>query len=306
MKILAHTPKDAIPVVAALFHFAYVINLFLIFPFTPWWALIPMGLVYSVSISWNINAIAHNFIHNTYFTSHFLNRAFSWMLSVTMGYSQQFYELVHQRHHMGNSDRKDEKGETVDWLSIYRHSHDDEPESPWTYVFFGYFRDDPKLIFRELKRRNPSDARFGIFEIVSWVSLCIIGFIINWKFMLFFYIPFYYIGHCLSYLNGYFLHYGSNPDVPIAWGVSSYHKLYNLIWFNNGYHAEHHFRPKMHWTKMHEFHVQIKDKQKEAGVRVIEPPHAFGFLDPELKKIMSEKKHKPAAATPAASDNSLA
>jgi fatty acid desaturase len=281
MKILAHSSKDAIPVVCALLHAAYLAAMFLVFPHAPWWLLGVMGFVYSVSISWNINGIAHNFIHNPYFVSPLLNRAFSWLLSVTMGFSQQFYDLVHTRHHQGNSDRPDEKGETVDWLSIYRHGEEGEAENPWTYVFCSYFRDDPKLIFNEIKRRRPADAYFGVVEIVSWVILCILGFVANWKFMLF-YIPFYYFGHCLSYLNGYYLHYGGNPDVPIAWGVSSYHKLYNLIWFNNGYHAEHHYRPKWHWTKMRELHEQIKGQQRRAGVRVITPPHALGFLDPTL------------------------
>ena len=151
--------------------------------------------------------IAHNFIHNPYFTWSPLNRAFSWLLSVAMGFSQQFYDLVHHRHHQGNSDRKDEKGGTVDWLSIYRHSHDAQAESPWTYTFFGYFRDDPKVTFNEIKKRNPFNARWGGFEIASWVGLVILGFFLNWKFMLFFF-PCYYFGHCLSYLNGYYLHYG--------------------------------------------------------------------------------------------------
>ena len=283
MKLFAHSTQDAIPVVCALLHAAYLVALFLVFPFTPWWLLVPLGLLYSVSISWNINGIAHNFIHNPYFTSPLLNRALSWLLSVTMGFSQQFYDLVHHRHHQGNSDRPGEDGDTVDWLSIYRHGHDGQPESPWTYTFCSFFRDDPKLIFREIKKRNPFNAWFGVFEIASWLGLLIAGFILSWKFMLF-YLPFYYFGHCLSYLNGYFLHYGGNPDVPIAWGVSSYHRLYNWLWFNNGYHAEHHFRPRQHWTRMHELHEQIRDEQRRAGVRVITPPHALGFLDPTLPK----------------------
>ena len=282
VKIFAHSKTDAIPVLAGLFHCACLVGMFFAFPHLPWWAVVVCGLLYSVSISWNINGISHNFLHNPYFTSPILNRAFSWIESVTIGFSQQFYECVHQQHHKGNSDRQDEKGDTIDWLSIYRHGHDGEAENAWTYTFLGYFRDDPKLIYRELKRRNPADARFGIFEIVSWVSLVVLGFFLNWRFMACFYLPFYYFGHCLSYLNGYYLHYGGNPDVPIAWGVSSYHRLYNWIWFNNGYHAEHHFRPKMHWTKMHALHEQFAGEQKRAGVRVIRPPHALGFLDPDL------------------------
>jgi fatty acid desaturase len=218
-----------------------------------------------------------------------LNRGFSWLLSVTMGYSQQFYDLIHHKHHQGNSDRPDETGHTMDPLSIYKHGHDDEPESVWSYVFLSVFRDDPKQIFREIKKRNAANAWWGVVEITSWVALCVVGFVVNWKFMLF-YLPFYYFGHCLSYLNGYFLHYGGNPDVPLAWGVSSYHKLYNLIWFNNGYHAEHHYRPKVHWTRMHALHEQIKEEQAKAGVRVIKPPHALGFLDPDLPKAAGTPK----------------
>jgi fatty acid desaturase len=64
--------------------------------------------------------------------------------------------------------------------------------------------------------------------------------------------------------------------------VSSYDKLYNWTWFYNGYHAEHHFRPKVHWTRMGAFHDQIFEQQRAAGVRVITTPHALGFLDRNL------------------------
>jgi hypothetical protein len=46
---------------------------------------------------------------------------------------------------------------------------------------------------------------------------------INWRFMLFF-LPFWYLGHCFSYLNGYYRHYGANPDKPIAWSVRATEK----------------------------------------------------------------------------------
>jgi fatty acid desaturase len=298
MKLLAHSSKDTIPVVAGILHAAALVAWFVYFPVIPWWANLPIALLYSISISWNINGVAHNFIHNPFFHSKTLNNLFSWMLSVTMGFSQQFYDLIHHRHHQGNSDRKDATGQTVDPLSIYKFSHDDEAESAWKYTFLGFFRDDPKETFRAIKARDPLSARLGVAEIASWTLLVIAGFIVNWRFMCW-YLPFYYFGHSLSFLNGYFLHYGANPDVPIAWGVSSYHKLYNFFWFNNGYHAEHHFRPRHHWTKMHELHEQIREQQHAAGVRVIQPPHALGFMDPSLPKRGA--KREASGATEAAS-----
>jgi fatty acid desaturase len=276
-RVFAYSRLDVIPALAGVAHFAYVLAMFFAFKHLKWWGMLPLGFIYAVSISWNINGVSHNFLHNRFFRSAFLNRCFSIMESLTMGFSQVFYESVHRRHHMGNADLPDESGKTIDPLSIYQHGHDGEPENPWTYIFLSYFRDDPMEIFRDIKRLSNREAWWGVFEIAAFISLFIAGFIFNWRFMVFF-LPFYYLGHCLSYLNGYYLHYGGNPDVPIAWGVSSYHKLYNWMWFNNGYHAEHHFRPRMHWTEMKGFHEQIRDQQVAAGVYVIEPPHALGFL----------------------------
>jgi fatty acid desaturase len=66
--------------------------------------------------------------------------------------------------------------------------------------------------------------------------------------------------------------------------VSSYGRIYNWLFFYNGYHAEHHFRPKVHWTKMEKFHRSIEELQKQEGVRTIKHAHMLGFLDPDLPK----------------------
>ena len=87
----------------------------------------------------------------------------------------------------------DEHGETIDWLSIYRHGHDGEAENIWSYVLFSYFRDDPFVIYKEIKSKRPDDALWGVFEIAAFLSVYVLGFLVNWKFMLFF-LPFYYVG----------------------------------------------------------------------------------------------------------------
>jgi fatty acid desaturase len=280
-RLFAFSRWDAIPVIFGVLHCVYFFSLFYLFPRVPLWVMLILGFIYSVSISWNINGISHNFIHNPYFRSPLLNRLFCVMESVSCCFSQSFYDVVHMQHHKGNSDRQDENGETVDWLSIYRHGHDGQAENPWAYTFLSFFRDDPKGIARELAKRGGTDARWGKIELGVFISIMVIMALLNWRYMLFF-VPFMYFGHCLSYLNGYYRHYGGNPDKPIAWGVSSYDKLYNWIWFYNGYHAEHHFRPKAHWTRMVALHEQIQELQQQEGVRVITPPHALGFLDPNL------------------------
>ena len=80
--------------------------------------------------------------------------------------------------------------------------------------------------------------------------------------------------------------------------MSSYHKFYNWLWFNNGYHAEHHFRPKMHWTLMEQFHRKIADEQRREGVRVITPPHALGLPRSNLPEKSRPLRAKQPCAPP--------
>jgi len=290
-RIFAHTRWDAIPVLAAIFHCLYFFGMFYLFPRVPLWIMLVLGFVYSVSISWNINGISHNFIHNRYFRLPLLNRLFSILDSITVGFSQVFYECIHMQHHKGNADRPNENGDTVDWISIYKHGHDGQAESPLKYTFLSFFREDPKTVYRELKRKNPRDAFWGVTELSLFVSTFVILGVLNWHYICFL-LPFWYFGHCLSYLNGYYRHFGGNPDEPLAWGVSSYEKLYNWTWFFNGYHAEHHFRPKVHWTRMQALRDQIVEQQRAAGVRVIKPPHALAFLDPNLPTLKQNSRQE--------------
>ena len=120
-RIFALTRWDMIPVSAGILHCVYFFAMFYLFSRTPLAIMLILGLVYSVSISWNINGISHNFIHNRYFRSALLNRLFSILESITVGFSQVFYECIHLQHHKGNSDRPGRAGDTVDWISIYKH-----------------------------------------------------------------------------------------------------------------------------------------------------------------------------------------
>ena len=283
-KVFAHTRWDIVPTLAGLFHLAYFFALFLLYPHTPLWIMLLLGFVYALMINANINGVGHNFIHNPFFRSVLANRLFSLVNSVACCFSQTYYDVVHMQHHKGNADRPDGQGETVDWISIYKHGHDGEAENPWGYVFLSFFRDNPAAIRKELRKRGSVELMWGNIELAAFATVLFIMFLLNWRYIVFYFLPFFYLGHCFSYLNGYFRHYGGDPDKPIAWGVSSYGKIYNWIFFYNGYHAEHHFRPKVHWTKMEKFHQSIADLQKEEGVRVINHAHMLGFLDPNLPK----------------------
>jgi fatty acid desaturase len=283
-KIFAHTGWDIVPTLAGLFHLAFFLAMFFLYPHLPLWVMLIMGFTYALMVNANINGVSHNFIHNPFFRPNWMNRAFGIIESIACCFSQTYYDVVHTQHHKGNADRPDETGETIDWISIYRHGHDGEAENPWAYVFLSFFRDNPAAIRKELRKRGSRELMWGNIELAAFATVLFVMFLFNWRYILFFFLPFFYLGHCFSYLNGYFRHYGGNPDKPVAWGVSSYGKIYNWIFFYNGYHAEHHFRPKVHWTKMEQFQRQIANLQKQEGVRVINHAHMLGFLDPNLPK----------------------
>jgi len=277
-RFLAYSRWDIVPVLAGLAHLAYIVVLFLAFDYLSWWGVVLGGLGYAYLIGWNINSVSHNFIHNPYFVSPLLNRGYSLMLSICMVFSQVMYDWVHTRHHIGNMDRPGLDGKTIDLLSIYRYGKNGEPENVWAYTFKGYWRDDPILVWRAIARKSTADARFALIELVIGLALVAVAAVVNWRFVLCM-VPFYFLGHALSSLNGFYEHYRGNPDLPIAWGVSTYGRFYNFLWLNNGYHAEHHFRPRLHWTRMKEFHREIAEHQQASNVRVIKWPHYLGFMD---------------------------
>ncbi|HTQ37368.1 MAG TPA: fatty acid desaturase [Steroidobacteraceae bacterium] len=275
--LFAWSRWDALAVAAAGAHLAFVVWVVAGFGRRRWWENLACGAFYALGISWNINSVSHNFLHTPYFRWQPLNRAFSLLESVAIGFSQTFYTWVHMRHHEGNSDRPGPDGKTRDPLSIYRFGRDGAPESPWGYVFKGFFRDSGGSIYRRLKARRPFEAAWGRVELGAVAVFVALLAVMDWRAVLFL-LPFYYLGECLSQLNGYFEHLHGNPDEPIAWGVSTYTPLYNLLWFNNGHHAEHHYRPRAHWTRLPALHRALAARQRAAGVHVIGTAHALGFL----------------------------
>jgi hypothetical protein len=56
------------------------------------------------------------------------------------------------------------------------------------------------------------------------------------------YLPGYASGLALCYLHGYYEHSRGT--------ISNYGAFYNMAFFNDGYHAEHHEHPSEHWTRM--------------------------------------------------------
>jgi fatty acid desaturase len=281
--------------------FGLMLAFFLAWGRLGWGARVGCAALYAFGIGWSLDSVAHNFIHNPFFASRRLNRLTSFVLTWALGVPQTMYAYVHMRHHAGNSDKPGPDGATVDPISLYQYGADGRAEPMLTYVFGQFWRDaGPFEVAREIRAKRPLEARQALQEFWSMVALYGLLLALNWRFVLLL-APSYYLGQCLSFLIAYYEHLGADPATPIATGVSSYAPVYNWAFLNNGYHAEHHFRPKWHWSKMKALRAELGEQMAAARVRTIRSPHFVGFLEPSSWRVpVARARRRPAALPPRA------
>ena len=252
-------------------------------------------MLYALSIGWNLDSCSHNFVHNPFFAWEPLNRLTAYVFSFELGTPQTMYKYVHMLHHSGNSDRKGPDGSTRDPISLYQFGADDKIEPMLGYVFKQFWRDDgPFTVAKKIRERRPKEADEAMHEFWAMIALYGVLLILNWQFVLLL-APFYYLGQCISFLIAWYEHAGADPDVTIATGVSTYEPVYNWVFLNNGFHAEHHHRPKVHWTAMKALRHETREEQAAAGVRTIKVAHFLGFLDRSTWAIPQASQKRAAA-----------
>jgi fatty acid desaturase len=252
---------------------------FLCFDSLPLWVLAPAFIAILWSYCWNLQCISHNFIHNPFFANPWANRAFSVMETFALGVPHIFYHHYHMNHHWGDNDKKGPDGTTKDWSSIYRYGANDGPESFWRYVLISYFRVEIVPVIRVIARHGKVELAQAAVESIVLAGFWGTMLWVNWRYFVYFYLPSYYLGWVVSYAEGYLEHYGAQPGNYFANSVSSYNWLYNFLWFNNGYHQEHHWDPKRHWTRMRDLHEEIKPQLEANHTRTLRGPHITGFLE---------------------------
>jgi hypothetical protein len=111
------------------------------------------------------------------------------------------------------------------------------PQSFWRARHFWHHAGEPAHKRPRLDARARLEAGLAV---AFWGLVALVAprfFFCAWA-------PGYLLGLGLCKLQGELEH----PDGPGA--VSHYGKLYNLIWFNDGHHVEHHAQPRAHWTEL--------------------------------------------------------
>ena len=273
-RLFAHSRLDGLLVLLALMQLGALLYGALSFGAVSWTRSLAVGLLSVFLMCTNFECIAHNFIHNPFFRSRRLNSVFSVFNSLPLGSPQTLYRLQHLHHHKYNNDAPDpEMGTTRDLSSTWRFSRRTGHEEGFlSYALQGYFRVDVAVFLREAKKRQL--LALVIAETAALLALLVAIGIINPLGLVCFYLPVWYLGNAAAQGQNYLEHRGAIPGNRKTDSVSSYGVLYNLIWFNHGYHQEHHYRPQVHWSRIPE----VKDLlPPESQRRVVPGAHWFNF-----------------------------
>ncbi|HEV3256480.1 MAG TPA: fatty acid desaturase [Gemmataceae bacterium] len=277
--LFRHHRWDALPALCGVGIVALIFTTFLGFHSLSWWVLAPAFVAIAWSYCWNMQCISHNFIHNPFFTNAWLNRAYSVLETLALGVPHILYHHYHLNHHFGDSDARGPDGSTRDWSSIYRYGQAGRPEAFWRYCLVSFFRVEIGPVLRVVIRHGREHILQCLVETVVLGAFWLVMALVDWRYFVFYYLTSYYLGWVLSYAEGYLEHFNAQPGNHFANSVSSYNLLYNLLWFNNGYHQEHHWDPKVHWTRMRELRRQIQPQLQANQTRILRGPHITALLE---------------------------
>ena len=284
---------DAIPALCGVGQVAFLLWTFLAFPSLPLWVLVPAFVIVMMAYCWNLQCISHNFIHNPFFTSVWLNRLYGLLETIAIGMPHVLYHHYHLNHHAGDNDAPGPSGTTRDWSSTYRYGKNGQPEAFWRYTLFSFFRVEIGPVVKVAIRHGREHVLQCIAETVVLAGFWLAMALVDWRYLVFFYVPSFFFGWVISYAEGYYEHKDTKPGNAFANSVSSYNWLYNVLWFNNGYHQEHHWDPKRHWTSMKGLHAELKPKLEANGLKVLRGPH----LTTHLEELLFGRPTRPEAPT---------
>lgn len=240
--LFAFSPADSILVLISVAHVGFIVVVSLNLHELSVANILLLGAASVYLTCLNYQCISHNSIHNPFFVSKKLNRCFGLFNSICMGSPSSYNHVEHLVHHKYNNDVRDANGKTKDNLSIFRYGRDHQPEPFWRYSLTLF----PRLAFTtDYSKRSRAITQ-------EWMVLAVFGgclALIDVHALLW-YGTTAALGMCASAAENYCEHLNGIPGDRMRDSVSVYNRIYNTLWFNNGYHQEHHYRPGVHWLDM--------------------------------------------------------
>jgi fatty acid desaturase len=205
-----------------------------------WAAALGFCLLASLFLSYSVHITFHEIAHQTSLST---PRLFAYPITLLMGIPFDGYRVHHFNHHAHNNNWRD-------FSSTWRLGPQGlTPRNPWHYVLGWplYLAATRKsLLYPHRRKQVPVRLFKGIREqkfllLAAWAALAAVS-----PWFLLFYLVTVYGGWCWISLHNYLQH----PPVPSKKIQSFRNPAYNLVFCNNGLHAEHHAQPGAPWPSL--------------------------------------------------------
>lgn len=230
-----------------------------------WTVLAVLWIAQVLLLCTNYQCVAHNFVHNEFFRCRWANTALSMLNSIAIGFPQTIFSEHHLNHHRYNN-RAPSPGEKGDLSSLERYSRTPGmPEPLLRYALLSPLRADV-LRYARVAIARGRGARLTA-DTISVLGAAVWLAAVHPRYFMLYYLPLLYFGHVVTYAQGYLEHHRAIPGDRLRNAVSCYSPWYNFIWFNNGYHQEHHCYPGVHWTHIVEMRARMLPEHERRVVR---------------------------------------
>ena len=201
-----------------------------------WIASASLLLLAAAFMCFTLHISVHEVVHHWRWTRHqWVRRPVESLLSCLIGLPYNIYRLSHWNHHRYNNQLDDF---TSTWKLV---DGKPAPRNRWTYTLLWIFNN--RALFdhtRYAGETAKTDRRWVLADALVLLAFIWFLFMTNITLGLLF-LALNYFGWVLIF----FMNYGQHPPVDYdrVMAVSHPAKAYNLIFFNNGLHHEHHVAP---------------------------------------------------------------
>jgi fatty acid desaturase len=231
----------------------------------------------------------HYATHRPFFVPRFLNRGCQLLFSVIAGRPSSGYSIGHLHHHAftisyTHMSLRDALGLTSPrtilasiarsyvnafqlgtvWLLARGLGPRPGETQPAPRQHFDRYADYvDQMVSRVLAvgRARPQAARWLWAEIVAIAAFRIGLCIVSYRCFLLCILPMEVLAGLWAVYSEFCTHYGATGADASRNAASSYGRLFNLLWYNFGYHQEHHLRPSLHWTRLPSARGELPDER---------------------------------------------
>ncbi len=213
--------------------------------------LAPLLVVLAIAV-FTAALINHNHRHLSAFHSPLMNRVFNYVLTVAMGAPSTRLHIVHMRNHHKSYRTTD------DWSHYSLAGTGHGLRRTLTYYVNATYRIGT---MRKNLQMTPEEARELRIE-YTFFFLWLLGWLaFDFKGALIIFATAYMGGQFILLIANLINHDHCDLSSPFNLARTFHSRLENWIFLNNGFHAVHHRRTTLHWSKLRQVHEShFRDK----------------------------------------------